>query len=1237
MAETTKKRWTPEQALAIERRDCTMLLSAAAGSGKTAVLTQRIIESLTDPARRIPLSRILAVTFTRSAAAELRARIGAALGDAVLASPDDEFLASQLRLLPTASISTIDSFCIGILRRFAAEAGVSEGFRILDEQEANLLRLSLLSDLVAEGYAGLVPGVSAEEFCRLSYHLVGVRQESTLPELLHELTKKLESLTEGVDALKRWADEYLSDSARPLLDTKWGGLLLDELRGFGSHYEARLSPLLDALRGDADLPAAYLDALGTYVNFARDLASPVRSYPHLSALAETSFPTLKPGKKHSEESAPLLEAVKATCSSLREDLAKRIRPLFYYDEAAWATLLRRLGEECLVLWRLLSCFEGRFLDACHARASYDFATVNRLTYSLLLQNGERTEVAHALAQEYDAVCVDEYQDVNPLQHAVFEAISGERARFLVGDIKQSIYRFRHAEPDIFAALRRAFPPLGEEDHPCVCHFMSYNFRSDRAVIGFINRVFSTVFGAAGDSIGYREDADNLRASRSEEGLPPAFTPVVALFGREHKDTPATPEELPRAKDLYERDMQALEAALEGDSPDGEEDEDDTVTPEVAWVASQIADLLRNGTRRDGTPLHPGDIAILMRSANSKYAPYREALARLGIDSCKPKDTDFFSCPEVLLALALLNTVDNPLQDIPLSAVLCSPLYGFSSDDLTLVRRASPEAPSLYDALVLYCEAHPDFSRGTAFLCQLARFREVARTESPDKLLRLLFAETPLMSIAGADGGGGEANLKLLYHYARNYGAASGERLYRFIRFINSQIESGATFSPPKGGDAADRVVISTVHGSKGLEYPVVFVCGCGAPFSSADLSATLLCDGKLGLALRLREEGSSAIAENPVRRLAERAVTDADRQEEMRLLYVALTRAQERLYVTGSVARRSYVSSLLERVEAARAHKDRYAFLRLPSYMAWVLAALGDDPSVATLLVNPEPSPVEDVAEDAGRSAPTDEEIRAQEALLRRRLDFRYPFAHLAGLPKKLSVSKVYPALLDGTEEEAVPLAPPDGEDGDRPEKWRRMPEAYAGAQPPAPTDRGIATHLFLQFCDFGALAERGVEEELARLEREKFLSPETVRLIRREELRIFRASSLLSDLLGARLVRREFRFNTYLPAALFTEDPARRAALEGENLFVQGVIDALIETEEGELILVDYKTDRLTREELESPQLAARKLVGRHGTQLRYYALAAELIFGKRPTHTYLYALQSGLCYEVPDEPPAP
>ena len=1171
-------RFTEEQQLAIDVRDRTLLVSAAAGSGKTATLTGRIIASLTDPRHPTSLSRLVVATFTNDSAADMRRKIASALEAAAAADPENIRLSREQLLLPSARISTIDSFCVRLLRQNAEAAGIPAAFRVADSAETSLLGGEVMEGLLDELYAAAVPGVEREEFYALADALSSAKSEDSLPALLLSLYEEVLHDVRGISALRDAAEAYAREEGKPFFATVFGAEVADyyaaALRDIAGAMREAVAPFLGSdepsmkkrapfCREEADCLAALADRL-----LSRDPA------PLLPTLGK-----IPSARGDLPDAYGLLGALHNEAKDLLSELGERY--LTYSDEE-FSALLPRLSATADLLFRILSQYDLRLTAEKRRRGILGFLDIERRAYALLTEEGEPTPLARELAAGIDYIYIDEFQDVNALQYGIFRAIAREDNLFMVGDVKQCIYAFRHADPGIFSSLRAAFPPLSGEG-PAATHFFSKNFRCDRPIVSYVNRVAGRLLAAAGGSP-YTAADDLAFGKLPPFGEEPVRTHVFALPTR-GKGAPALTEE--EAERLSVR--------------------------ECEWIAAEIGRLLREGRKNDGSPIRPSDITLLFRNGRRmpQYAAALSGVAPVSIAA----ERDFFLNTEVLLALSLLYTVDNPRRDIYLAAALRSPVFGFTMQDLTALRVAQKKAPTLYDALVAEVEEHPDLEKGKRFLKTLAGWRRIAEGETVGNLVLAVFQEAGLLTLGGEGASSHHDNLFRLYQYARSFEASSYAGLYSFISYLNTAIEKGETILKPATEGKEEAVRFMTVHGSKGLEFPVVFLCDTHHAFNTAGRRPSLLYDRGYGPVIRFPTAGG-ALADNPIRTLVRDRRTREETAEEIRLLYVALTRARERLYVTGSVTKPD------EKCAAAEAEMALFRpwhILSHNSTLSWILPILAGsgDPY---LTIHPLPSgetPQETVAPAAeGEEIPVADEAEVKRllALLRERLSFVYPDEAATSLPEKLSVSRLTPAVLDGSDGEE-PSAPLPGRH--RPS----VPRFLSGTREDAAAAAGTATHLFMQFCDFDRLASSSVEEELRRLVKEEFLHPSDAALVRRDEIELFRTSALFARLRAATRLRRELRFHARLPAALFTEDTARAAALGDRELLVQGVIDCLIEEEDGYTV-IDYKTDRLTPAELQDPRLAREKLLSRHAAQLTYYAAACERMYGKKPKSVEIYSL---------------
>ena len=1176
--------FSPEQERAIETRDRTLLVSAAAGSGKTTTLTERIIRSLLDEKNPESISRMLIVTFTNASVLDLKEKVSKALTKAYLEHPENERLASEMRLLDGARIMTIDSFCSELIRSNAERLGISPLYRIADGAEALILERSVMESLIDAAFSGeLSEDFSPSEFEAVCDALTGVKNTASLADTLISLYGRTKSMVKGTDVFFDFANNYLQYADIPLERTPYGRYILDEMRAALSHFPTLLPSFTKPLSesGDSQLIALASD-LETIGERLKAIASLDMTYEEArEKIGGFTFPTAPPIKNPKPDSA--IAAINYR-QSVKDALSLLNKNLFSYSKEEWQTLFSRMGNATLTLATFLDKFSKVFFAEKKKRGILEFSDIERLAYKALRQNGELTEVALEYRELFTSVYIDEYQDVNEIQNKIFEAVSPEGKKFMVGDIKQSIYGFRSARPEIFAEMKKTYPPLSDGEYTDTASiFMSDNYRCDEGIIDFVNGVFDRLFGAVADSIGFVPE-DRL------------------VYKKKYSFTP----EYENAEICLIED--AEDSGIDAEDEDGEHD---SPISEAELVADKIKDLIENGKRRDGSPIVPSDIAIIMRRKKN-FSHYRDALLRRGIRAEAPEDKDFFLNKEILLTLSLLNSIDNPRRDIYLAALLSSPLYSFTPDEIYTLRHGGG-GDTLYDSLISYREKHPEYEKLGAFLDALSHFRLLSEGMSVDALLVRLYRETGLLALASKQGG--KENLYKLYSYARKFEGSQYKGLYNFITFINNLIERGAKLDKSESNEKEEGAVsIGTIHSSKGLEFPVLFVTEAAAPLTNLDKRSKIAFDEDFGISFLLRGPLGLALVENPLQRVIFDYIDKKFYEESVRLLYVALTRAKEKLFIIGKI--KGTADAYLEKMRALTPALSSYSLRRLKSYMDMICASGADaDLTVYGAAETEEAQRLQIKDENEYCESDTD----ALAKTLSERFSFVYPNEHLTLLPEKMSVSRLYPTVLDGTEE--------DGEDAVAAAKERSepVPSFIAPDRARESAKRGVATHNFLQFFDIENLKSCGADAELCRLREKGFLSEKTASLVRRDELGLFLSSELFSAMQRAKRLYREFRFNTRLPAELFTSDEDKKDKYKGHSVLVQGVIDCLIENGDGSLRLIDYKTDRLTKEELHDESLAQKKLSDAHSLQLSYYALAVEKIFGKKPERVEVYSLPLG------------
>ncbi len=1205
--------WTKAQLAAIHTSGTDVLVSAAAGSGKTATLTERIINHIKDGAC---LDRFLIVTFSRAAAADMKAKLSRELRRRAEETPDDKTLERAIAELTSARIGTIDSFCLSLLRRYYGELSLPAKSRIADDAEAKLMKRECMDETLDYLYSLPKKELAESElpdpetdFAALTDHLLGAAGDEVLANTLLGLYEKTSclprrhnTLADSAAALRTAASDgsfLLSDCGAPVRRHIKRGLdyytaifntAVTELAVMDGFAEKHL-PSYEYISRFLHTASALLDR-GDYTQLSE----------HLSQYAPPNLGSVRGNKP------PRTEYFKDKKTELGKFIKSVLASYFSVSAEELARTLRRTASVTMGIVSVLDEFDRRYTTEKRRRGALDYGDLEHYALHLLSD----PVMAAKVAEDYDEIYIDEYQDCNAVQDFIFAAVA-RRNRYMVGDVKQSIYAFRGADPTLFDSHRKSYGKIDTDTDTHdydrssasggVSVFMSDNFRCDSTVIDFTNAVCGTVMPYG--NVSYSA-VDALRLGKKQDGEP---TPVKIV----------------------------LAVADKGGDDDDEDDADTAADVEEEVLAREVEALLRTGRA-------PDDIAILLRAVtNGRAQRIEDALRRHGIGVSNDAKPNFFECPEVLLVLCLLHTINNPLRDVYLAGALRSPVFGFSLDELVSIGQFNGSAKRpLYRSLSELAKSELDTP--LAEKCRLTlkiieRWRTSAQFASADEIIAALYKETGIEALLRSDVNRNNgtippsqraANLDALYEYARNYEANSYHGLHRFLHYVTSIIDSGATAigeasSPPSGN-----VRIMTIHQSKGLEFPVVILANCGSPRNERDSRASLIYEKTAGAAMCLRSDDfgeSSVMLETLPHRAVAAAMTESLAAEEMRLLYVALTRAKEQLIIT---AKTNDAEKAVARRRVDAEFFSEHTVFSERSYIGWILSSLfcrecgGEDISAYCRIVSAdidgdadnvivgEPVTADTVTEELPDRAAVD----AAKSLITEQLSFVYPYSRIGKLPAKLAVSMLHPAVLD---EDATML---DDTVGKSAEPVSLEAEAAAKA--------GTATHLYMQFCDFAAAEKDGVRAEAERLCRLGFMRKEDAELIRFNEVEMFLHSDVYAKMKRARQIWRERRFNIRLPASDFTANPSDRELYADEKLLVQGVIDCFFLDENGELILLDYKTDRLSAYELSHRRAAEEKLSSRHKRQLSYYEKALCAMFGKPPSHTYIYSLPLGDVIEV-------
>ena len=1167
-----ERQWTNAQREAITCGSPDILVSAAAGSGKTAVLTKRLIDKLTDKTHPADIARMLIVTFTKAAAGELKERIADALRVAMAEDPSDKRLQRQYVLLGKAKIATIHGFCLDLIKQNFETLGLSPSVRVMDAAQSALL-MEQVADVVIDSYYDALPGYTdIEDFVSFADNFIGL-EDKGLSQILISLYNKVCSFPRGVHFFEDSAIELQKAETDGLFATVWGELILSHMVSAFRYYKEVLKTACDYFDTEEyrdKYRPAFLHAYGS----ADALLSAAKN-KKIDTLRELLFSyttvSLKPLKKELQTDECLF--YRDQRKSLSDTINEFAQAFFSQSADTVAKTAAQSRHFIENLHRFLCAFEAKYRYEKRIRGILDFNDLERLACGLLTdENGHSTALADEISAQYDEIYIDEYQDVNQLQDTIFSAIGKTTDRFMVGDIKQSIYGFRGAEPTLFADYRR--------NDRVKKIYLRHNFRCDRPIIDFVNRICGTLFTCAGRTVPY-DETDQLVCGKGGDG--------------EH------------AIELAVIDTGTKKAA-------------ERRQEEANYVAERIATLVQEGAK-------PEEICILLRSATRSATLYEEALSKKGIPCRNRVTKDLFVNPEVLLVLNLLHVIDNPSRDIYLAGALKSPIYNLSLSELALIRRSRKDG-SLYDALRQYTEQN-NFAKGRYFLNKLSEYRLMA-SEPVDKLIWHLYRDADILALA--TGGKQDpstlamrANLLMLYDYARKFEHGGFKGLHNFIQYIHDVLDSGAGFdSAPSASENESAVRIMTIHQSKGLEFPVVFLCDCGSPFNESDKNDQVLIDRHFGATLKLSDETGLATIDTVFRQAEALGIAAKNYDEEIRVLYVALTRAIHRLIVTGAVSKPNQLLTECRLLSAMATPETGYLFHRTSGFLPWLLIAAGDayTPILVPAIENQEGTvaiPVQPMQDPLNEV-----QIASFKEEFRRRFDFVYPREVASSLPAKLSVSELYPSILDDYED-AAKLS-------DTRKKRMRLPKFRMSTRDSA-ANRGTATHQFMQFCDFSRLATGDVEGEIKRLVQKRFLDTHTASLIDRGMLIGFLSSSLYPLLRDASDFRRELRFSVRLPAATFTDEPKTKELLREEWILVQGIMDGVFLDKTGRLTILDYKTDHIPKDMKENRDAFKQLLIERHRQQLSYYRAACEAMMCQTVDRILLYSFALGECIEVPLE----
>ncbi len=1164
--------WTEDQKRVIDARDRSLLVSAAAGSGKTAVLVERILSLITDPEHPIDVDEILVVTFTKAAAAEMRERLRNALEKAAFNDPHNTHLQRQTSLIHNAQISTIDSFCLQIVTNHFHRISLEPGFRIADEGELRLLKEDAFEAALEDFYKERDPG-----FLKFLEGYSNAKNDKRIREMIIDLYDYAQSYPWPEEWLDSCTAQYEASSMSEVMQKEWWSSYLDILHNYAEEMVEQCRIDLD-MANEEGAPKNYIPALENDLEQAEGLLECETKDEWEAAIKRISFKSFD--DKEAEADPTKAKAVQDARKKVKDN-KKKIEKELSLDPEYEMDLIDKTGEMVSVLVNLTKAFSERFAQEKAKRNILDFSDEEHFALRILVdpETKEPTETAREYREKYREVMIDEYQDSNYLQEAILVAVSGipdgKENMFMVGDVKQSIYRFRRACPELFQSKYDSYP---KEENPTQRIDLHKNFRSREEILDIVNDLFGRIMGRDMGNIEYNEDTALYKGRDYEDRETTDYRPECILVQREQ-----------------DRDMQTAEAGV-------------------------IARRIRRMVEEEELPgISYRDIVVLMRSMK-RAQDFVKAFEQEGVPLLVASQTGYFDAQEVQVILSMLRVIDNPRQDIPLATLMHSPIGGFTDEEMSLIRTEDPDAP-FYEC-VLKSACNEKVSR---LLDLLEDFRGRMLYTPIHLLIQQIYDETGYRDLASSMPAGEQrrANLDMLIEKAAAYENTSYHGLYHFIRYMDRLIKYSADFGEADVSSENENTVrLMTIHKSKGLEFPVVIVAGMGDNMNLTDASADVILHPSLGVGIKYFDPILRTRTDTPVRRALSFETKREDLGEELRVLYVAMTRAKDKLILVGKEPRYEKKTHPFMEPYSKLNFALRYG---AATYWDWVLPALSTYGDTYPLYYE---GPAEEETEDAlhivrtaqARSALTGELKNADEDIiadLSERFSWEYPYRQ-SSLKQKMSVSEIKHLAMD----EARDILEDDGGQELYPEKVRdpyvpkfvEEPEENSGAL------RGTAFHRLMECLDFASVPddpEDWLGKEIDRLCSSGRLDPKDAERIDTDQAVVF-----LKDDLAKRMVQaaqkgslvREQPFVMSVSVDSLPEDLVPAVSEPGESVLIQGIIDAYWEEDDG-LVLLDYKTDRIDDEET---------LVRLYRAQIELYADALSRRFAdKRVKEAMIYSFR--------------
>lgn len=1261
-------KWTDEQKEAINSRNCNLLVAAGAGAGKTAVLVERIIKRIMDENDPVDIDTLLVVTFTNAAAAEMRERIGEAISKELDKNPENRRLQTQLTLLNKSNIMTIHSFCLQVIRNNFHCIDLDPNFRIADETEGILLKSEVLEELFDDMYK---EDNVTDDFLEL-VDAFGGKDDKKVQNIILNIYRFSESSPWPEKWLRDSAEQFNLDESLNFGETKWAKILMEdvniELQGYKNKLEKAIEIIKDSPGLEYYLPV-FLEDLGNI----KDLVEAKNFHELTGKFINIEFSKL-PIKKNKDVDTNVKEHVKKQ----RDEVKKKITELkegIFLNLSSNNKDLKYMYPMMKCLSNLVSEFQRRYSAKKRERLIIDFNDIEHFALNILTEadsNGYIKPSGAALEyrKKFEEVFVDEYQDSNLVQEVllnmaaridvtgkwsldkeyksvcnqeetnIIENTHNSEAQnmFMVGDVKQSIYKFRQAKPELFLEKYNNYSEERGRKNRRIKLFR--NFRSREEIINGVNFIFKQIMS---ESIG------ELNYNSEEELIPSADYPI---------DKEESQDSIYGGKiqvDIIEKNKTDIsQQDMDEEQREDMEDEEilDNIQLEARLVANRINAIINgsNGMRMKVYDKSAGeyrfaqykDIVILMRATENYSQTFTEELTKENIPVFADTNSGYFETIEVKTMISLLQIIDNPYQDIPLLSVLRSPISFLSAEELIDVRNVNFDK-SIYENMLAICNEENLCSdelknKVSSFISRLKLWRNASLHTGLDEFIWRLYTETGYYGFIGALPGGmqRQANLRILFQRAKEFEKTSFKGLFNFVNFIDKlKKNSGDMGSAKILGENENVVRIMSIHKSKGLEFPVVILAGCGKRFNFMDLNSSLLLHQDLGYGPDFidieRRVSYPTIYKSIMRKKIKLEVL----AEEMRILYVAFTRAKEKLIITGMINNVEEKCSQWASISYSGEEKiSEYGIVNSKCYLDWIGLALVRHSDGLVLRSKGGKSDFKYLIDDKSKwnikiwnkeqflntvESPDEEEpVENQlENLLEvkneiywdevnRRLKWQYKYEKSSNIPAKLSVSEIKRRfqVIDDTDSRNL-ISPIEF----------RKPDFLEDRKKFTASERGTILHLVMQHLNIHKVSSREeIQQQLLHLINKQFITEEQSKIVNIDNIYKFYQSDIGKRIKKSIKIYREQPFYIKVPSIVLYND-LEEEIYKNEEILIQGIIDCCFE-ENDDLVLLDYKTDYVEDEQ---------QIIEKYRVQIQYYAKALERITGKTVKEKYIYLFYNG------------